>query len=98
MFEFRVEVTGGRGTGTAYEDGVRVGYITFTRRPPDVLLVDYVHTLPEFGGRGIGTRTAIAAAEWARDQGLRVYPICPFFRSVMDHHPEFDGIRADRES
>lgn len=95
MFELRVEESGGRGTWTAYEDGVRVAYITFTRRPPDVLLVDYVRTLPDFGGRGIGTRTSIAAAEWARDQGLRVYPICPFFRSVMDQHKEFDGIRAD---
>jgi predicted GNAT family acetyltransferase len=50
----------------------------------------FTHTeVPEaHGGKGLGTlliRTALASA---RERGLRVIPICPFFAAYIRNHPE----------
>lgn len=48
------------------------------------------HTVvPEsFGGKGVGSRLAIYAMEYARSRGLKVIPLCPFMAGYMSKHPE----------
>ena len=41
------------------------------------------------GGRGIGSRLVKAGLDWAREQGLRVRPLCPFVSSYIQRHPEY---------
>lgn len=40
-------------------------------------------------GRGAGGALARAGLEWARGEGLRVIPICPFVSSYIRRHPEY---------
>ena len=49
-----------------------------------------VHTgVPESArGRGVGRRLAEAAFQQAREQDLRVVPVCPFVRAYVRRHPE----------
>jgi uncharacterized protein len=51
----------------------------------------FVHTgvPPALEGRGLGSRLARAGLEFARDEGLRVEPRCPFIRSYIERHPEY---------
>lgn len=53
--------------------------------------ITFIHTvvLPEFEGRGIGSRLAVTALDAARAEGLRVTPRCPFFRAYIERHPEY---------
>ena len=50
-----------------------------------------IHTeVPEaFRGRNYAATLARAALEYARDEHLRVIPVCPFVRSYLARHPEF---------
>ena len=54
----------------------------------------FTHTVvnPEFEGRGIGSRLAKFALDDARGRGLRVTPVCPFIRSYLRRHDEYDAI------
>jgi predicted GNAT family acetyltransferase len=52
----------------------------------------------EMEGRGIGSRLAKTALEWAREEGLRVVPICPFIRSYLKRHPEYEDLLTRGES
>jgi predicted GNAT family acetyltransferase len=54
----------------------------------------FTHTVvrPKFEGRGIGSRLAKFAVDDARTRGLRITPICPFIRSWLERHPEYDSI------
>ena len=54
----------------------------------------FTHTVvrPRFEGRGIGSRLAKFAVEDARARGLRITPICPFIRSWLERHHEYDSI------
>lgn len=53
--------------------------------------VVYTHTgVPAaLQGKGIGGRLAKAGLEWARTQGLRVVPVCPFVTAYIQRHPEY---------
>ncbi|MGW8251097.1 MAG: GNAT family N-acetyltransferase [Anaerolineales bacterium] len=54
----------------------------------------YYHTEvpPELGGRGIASRMARFALEYARQQGLGVVPLCPFVAAYIERNPEYQSL------
>jgi uncharacterized protein len=54
----------------------------------------FVHTgvPPALEGRGLGSELARAGLEFARSQALRVEPRCPFIRSYIGRHPEYQPL------
>lgn len=50
----------------------------------------FTHTeVPDaLGGRGIGSALVKAGLQAARDRGLKVMPVCPFFAAYFGKHPE----------
>lgn len=65
----------------------RLAYLEYRREPG---LLDIVHTeVPgEMKGRGVGGTLAEAALRYARENGLRVVPHCPFVAAYIRRHPE----------
>jgi predicted GNAT family acetyltransferase len=57
----------------------------------------FTHTeVPEaHGGKGIGTLLIRAALAAARERGLKVIPICPFFAAYIRKHPEEQDLLDD---
>lgn len=49
-------------------------------------------------GRGIGSRLARTALDWARDENLRVVPLCPFVRAYIQRHPEYAALTTRPEA
>ena len=54
----------------------------------------FTHTeVPEaYEGRGIGTKLIEFALASARERGLQVIPICPFFAAYMKDHAEVQDL------
>ncbi|HET9336371.1 MAG TPA: GNAT family N-acetyltransferase [Sphingomicrobium sp.] len=52
--------------------------------------IRFYHTVvPEsHGGQGLGTALVRAGLAVARQRGLKVVPICPFFAAYLRKHPE----------
>ena len=52
--------------------------------------IRFYHTeVPEsHGGQGLGTALIKAGLAAARERGLKVIPICPFFRAYLKKHPQ----------
>ena len=72
----------------------QVAHLDYTEPGEGVL--DYRHTwVPEsLRKQGIGERLVLDALGWARDHDYRVIPSCPFVRSVLKEHPEFEDVHA----
>ena len=58
-------------------------------RLPDKVVVTHTGVPRELEGAGIGGQMAKAALDWARAEGLRVLPICPFVAAYIRRHPEY---------
>ena len=54
----------------------------------------YTHTeVPEaLEGHGIAGKMAHHVMEYAKNKGLKVQPLCPFVKSYVDRHPEYQKI------
>lgn len=54
----------------------------------------FPHTVVEdaFGGRGVGKALVRGALDDVHSRGRRIVPVCPFFASYVDKHPEYQGL------
>jgi predicted GNAT family acetyltransferase len=54
-------------------------------------VITFTHTeVPQaLAGRGIGSALARGALDWARVQGFKVVPQCPFVKAYIDKHPDY---------
>lgn len=57
-------------------------WITFT----------HTETPAELQGQGVASRLIRGALQYARAQGLRVVPRCPFVAEYIQRHPEFQDL------
>ena len=57
--------------------------------PAGKIMFTHTEVPPSHEGRGIGTALIEAALASARERGLKVIPICPFFAAYMQKH---DGV------
>ena len=72
------------------------GHTAYVEYEPGDSAIAITHTIvpQEIGGRGIAGQLVRAAALLARNEGLRVDPICSYADAWMRKHPEFDALRA----
>ena len=72
------------------------GHVAFSNyaRAGNVITIQHTEVPKELGGRGIGSALARGVLKFARAQGLKVVPRCPFVKSYIDKHPEFADLLA----
>ena len=68
-------------------DGERLGYLEYTRPQDGLLRIEYVEVVPELRGTGLGRQLVETAVRFAREQRLKVVPICSYARLVIQRDP-----------
>ncbi len=65
------------------------GFAEYRERNEDTV---FIHTEvdTEYAGLGLGAVLARAAVEDAIERGRGIVPRCPFIKSWLDKHPEYD--------
>ena len=58
----------------------------------EAILFTHTEVPREHEGKGIGTRLIKASLASARERGLEVIPVCPFFASYMKKHDEVQDL------
>jgi uncharacterized protein len=78
-------------------DGDVAGVILY-RVARDAIALIHTEMSQSLEGRGLGGRLVSGALDDIRARGLRVIPICPFVRSYIRGHAEYqDLVRPDAE-
>jgi predicted GNAT family acetyltransferase len=58
------------------------------------ILLIHTEVPKELEGRGIAGRLATSAMTYARDNGLKVVPLCPYVAAWLPRHAEFADLVA----
>jgi predicted GNAT family acetyltransferase len=58
------------------------------RRRPDGMVFPHTVVPKAFEGKGVGSALVKAGLQMARDEGLKVIPLCSFFAGWLARHPE----------
>jgi len=87
------EQHGHRGAFFVEEEGKRLASLTYTVAGSRVIL-DHTDVDDALRGTGTGRKLVAAAVDWAREEEVKLMPLCPFARSVFDKTPEFGDVLA----
>jgi predicted GNAT family acetyltransferase len=64
-------------------------------RPQGKIIFTHTEVPPSHEGQGLGTALIEAGLAAARDRGLKVMPLCPFFAAYMQKHGEVQDLLED---
>lgn len=66
--------------------------MTFVFAGKDKIIIDHTEVKPGNEGKGFGKKMVSKAVEYAREQNIKIIPLCPFAKSVFDKVPEFKDV------
>ncbi|GAA1568282.1 GNAT family N-acetyltransferase [Kribbella sancticallisti] len=68
--------------------GNLMGFVDYRLTGPAIAFL-HAETLPEYRGRGVAGRIAVKSLDDAREAGLRVKPLCPYYQDFLAEHTEY---------
>ena len=69
-----------------------IAYLRYRYDPDGSLVLIHSEVPPPLEGRGLASRLAQTALEFAKSRGLHVVVICPFVAAFIKNHPEFNSL------
>ena len=62
------------------------------------IIFTHTEVPPASEGQGVGNALARAALDYAKREGLRVVPLCPFIAAFIKRHKEYQSLVEDEAS
>ncbi len=95
MMEIKHIQTGKGGEFVVEENGNRAAEMTYTKAGENKISIDHTFVEHNFRGEGIAKDLIAAGVKFARENNLKVVPLCPFAKAVIEKTPEFQDVLAD---
>lgn len=92
--EIQRDEHGRKGAFYIEEDGEWVAELTYYRNGDTTIVVDHIEVDEKFRGENIGRDMVKAAVDFARENGLKIKPVCPYTKKVIDETPEYRDVLA----
>lgn len=74
------------------EDGVRMGYLSYEWADDTVFAIMHTVVEPSFQGRGVARALLDAAVAFARENGYKIRPVCPYAEKVLNRDSSFSDV------
>jgi predicted GNAT family acetyltransferase len=81
-----------KGYFRAVDNEIEAGRMTYTWAGIDKFIIDHTEVNPGFAGQSVGKKLVMAAVEYARENNLKILPLCPFAKSVFDRTKEIQDL------
>lgn len=75
-------------------EGKMVAEMTYVWAGHSRLIIDHTTVGDELKGKGAGKQLLAKVVAFARDQGVKIVPLCPFAKSVFEKMPEYGDVLA----
>ena len=71
------------------EDGVRVGYVSCSPLGEHAWSIDHTVVSPDYQGQGVAAMLIRELVNMARDEGLKLRPVCSYAKVQFERHPDY---------
>lgn len=58
------------------------------------MVIEHTEVAEEFEGRGLGRQLLNALVKYARENNIKVIPVCPYAKAVFDKTPDIQDVLA----
>lgn len=83
-----------KGAFTASEDGVKIGEMTYSKAGTDKIIIDHTEVDENQKGKGVGKILLAKAVDFARENKIKIIPLCPFAKSMFDKDVDIRDVLA----
>ena len=81
-----------RGAFEASIDGNKAGLMTYTWAGDTRFIIDHTEVEPEYNGKGVGKEMVLKAVSYARENNLKIIPLCPFAKATFDKNSDLQDV------
>ncbi len=74
------------------QDGQILAEMTYVWVGSDKIIIDHTAVNEILKGKGIGKQMVVKAVNFAREKGIKIIPLCPFAKSVLNKEDEFGDV------
>ncbi|MFD2036914.1 GNAT family N-acetyltransferase [Belliella marina] len=83
-----------KGQFTLLDDGKQIGLMTYSKAGKDKIIIDHTEVDPAYKGQGMGEKLVYAGVEYARNENLKILPLCPFAKIIFAKNKEIQDVRV----
>ena len=73
-------------------DGKRLAEMTYVWAGSKVFIVDHTEVDESLEGKGVGKQLVQHAVDFAREKELKIIPLCPLNKRVIDKTPAYQDV------
>lgn len=88
------EEHGRKGAFFIDEDGEWIAELAYFKSGDNIITVDHTEVDPKLEGQNVGRELVAAVVDYARENGLKIKPACPYAKKVIDSTPEYQDVLA----
>ena len=92
MNEVQVKINDKKGSFFIVFEGKQEAEMTFVFAGEDKIIIDHTGVNPGNEGKGLGKQMVAQAVTYARENNIKIIPLCPFAKKVFDKTPEFRDV------
>ncbi|QZE13137.1 N-acetyltransferase [Halosquirtibacter laminarini] len=74
------------------KDDKRIALMTYTWAGDKMFIIDHTEVSTEYINQGLGNIMVEGAVVFAREESVKIYPLCPFAKHVFDTDNTFDDV------
>lgn len=92
MNKVQVKINDKKGSFFIEIEGKQEAEMTFVFAGEDKIIIDHTGVNPGNEGKGLGKQMVAQAVTYARENNIKIIPLCPFAKKVFDKTPEFRDV------
>ncbi|MDO5035614.1 MAG: GNAT family N-acetyltransferase [Porphyromonas sp.] len=73
-------------------DGEERGFMSYAWAGESRFIIDHTIVHPGNQGQGYGKELVAAGVEFARQEGVKIIPLCPFAKAVIEKNPDYRDV------
>lgn len=86
--EIKHQLTGNKGLFYIEQDGKKVAEMEYTQAGEQRMIINHTEVSEVLRGKGAGLQLVKKAADYAREHKMKIFPLCPFTRSVFEKNKD----------
>lgn len=90
--EILQEDNGKKGKFFILENEIQEAEMTYTWAGTDRIIIDHTEVNEVLKGKNAGKQMVMKAVEFAREKSIKIFPLCPFAKSVFNKIPEIRDV------
>ncbi|WP_323127777.1 GNAT family N-acetyltransferase [Acinetobacter indicus] len=73
-------------------NGERLAEMTYSRTGEDKIIIDHTTVSEQLRGQGVGRHLVEAAVNYAREQQIKIIPLCPYAKAAFEKDPSIQDV------